>query len=176
MGGKDLSDSESDSESDSSNDEINASEAESSDAAPTTTIFSSAPVHDQFGGNVVVTTTPGLPSDSDDDATARYKELRKSMARRKNVDVHQRELNTHIPYMKKLEGSLPGKKKSAGKKWSGKGMHGAQGMKGMGGAVGVKAAKKILSRASAKQGGISGTDDGGRGKKGGKRGGKRGRK
>eukprot|EP00588_Corethron_pennatum_P008534 CAMPEP_0194267458 /NCGR_PEP_ID=MMETSP0169-20130528/1946_1 /TAXON_ID=218684 /ORGANISM="Corethron pennatum, Strain L29A3" /LENGTH=267 /DNA_ID=CAMNT_0039008291 /DNA_START=102 /DNA_END=901 /DNA_ORIENTATION=+ len=120
-------------------------------SAPVTTTYASAPIHDRFGGCVVVTTTPGLPPDSDDEANARYVELRDAMAQRKGVDADQRKLNSATAYTRALEGSLPGKKKSQ-KKWSGKGMHGAQHMKGMGGATGVKSAKKVLSRVSARMG------------------------
>jgi len=154
-----LSDSGSDADSDSDDDGPGgAVPGPGGAAAPVTTTYASAPIHDRFGGSVVVTTTEGLPPDSDDEAQARYVELRDAMAQRKGVDkgvdADQRRLNSATAYTRALEGSLPGKKKSQ-KKWTGKGMHGAQHMKGMGGATGVKSAKKVLSRVSAKMGGVA---------------------
>ena len=104
-----------------------------------------------FGAGVTVSVSYGLSgagvcgNDSDDDDS----ELLHSRQRgEKKVDVDQRYAGNVTKFMKDVSASLGNKKKTDRKGWTGKGMHGAQGMKGAGGAATVKLAKKLIGRYS----------------------------
>jgi len=112
-----------------------------------------------FGGEVSVSISYGMPGDSDDDedvcdgTTLKDKEdkedeelLLSRQKGEKKKDTDQYYAGNVGKYMAKLEGNLPAKNKSQKKQgWSGKGTHGAAGMKGMKGDM-TKASGKILGK------------------------------
>jgi ribosomal RNA-processing protein 17 len=118
----------------------------------------------QFGGQVIVTTSFGIPSDdSGDEAKAAPKE--------KAVDMEQRYAGNVQRYYDKLKKNLPpkGAKFTQGR-GAKKGQHGAEKMIG-GNAKDLKMAQKTLSR-------VQGGSSGGKGGRGGgdEKGGKKGKK
>jgi|EP00979_Chaetoceros_neogracilis_P010186 ribosomal RNA-processing protein 17 len=108
----------------------------------------------QFGGQVIVTTSFGIPDDSDDEANAATKQ--------KTVDVEQRYAGNVKRYMDRLIKKMPqkGAKFTQGRSAK-KGQHGAEKMIG-GNAKDLKMAQKTLMRV---QGGKRGPPENG-GKKG----------
>lgn len=118
----------------------------------------------QFGGQVIVTTSFGLPDDSDDEANAAPKQ--------KTVDVEQRYAGNVKRYMDQLMKKMPQKgAKFTQSKSAKKGQHGAEKMIG-GNAKDLKMAQKTLMRVEGGKRGRGGGDEKG-GKKGKK--GKKGR-
>jgi ribosomal RNA-processing protein 17 len=112
---------------------------------------------EQWGGQVIVTTTVAPLSDDSDEEIGR---ATKSYSRKsQSIDTAQRYAGNVTKYMNQLKGSMPAKKKSAQNKFK-KGSHGASNMKGIGGATNLKLAKKALMKEEAKTGG-----DRGKGKK-----------
>jgi len=111
----------------------------------------------QFGGHVIVTTSFGIPSDSDDEA--------KAAPKGKKVDMEQRYAGNVQRYFDKLKKNLPSKgAKYTQGRGAKKGQHGAEKMIG-GNAKDLKMAQKTLSRVQGKGGGRGGGDEKG-GKKG----------
>jgi hypothetical protein len=113
----------------------------------------------QFGGQVIVTTSFGLPEDESDGEDADPKP--------KQIDQEQRFAGSVMKYMTKLQKKMPSKKHQSGSRGGSKGQHGAQGMIG-GNSKDLKMAKKSLSRAEGTNGkrGRGGSDGGKKGKKG----------
>jgi hypothetical protein len=128
----------------------------------------------QFGGQVIVTTSFGVPSDESDEEdttiAAITEEDGKGGVKRK-IDSEQRFAGSVQKYMAQLQKKMPPKgakfKAGNGGRAGKKGMHGAQGMIG-GNAKDLKMAKKTLSRAEGnnKRGGGTIERGGKRGKKG----------
>jgi len=109
----------------------------------------------QFGDDVIVTTTFGLPDDSEDEAEEAMLEKRKTESKQ-GVDLKQKYSGSIQHMMEEIRksGILHNKAKPSSKSnTQRKGKHGAAQMKGMGGAANLKAAKKTLSMAQAKVGG-----------------------
>ena len=117
----------------------------------TVVTFQDSLTKDQFGGQVVVTTTFGLDSDDDNDENISVQDgdVGSSTERKKNCDEEQKFAGSVQKYMSQLKGNLPSKRQkfqsnrgTIGKK----GKHGAEGMKGMGSASDLKLAQKTLDK------------------------------
>mmetsp|Transcript_29427 Transcript_29427/g.44913 ORF Transcript_29427/g.44913 Transcript_29427/m.44913 type:complete len:253 (-) Transcript_29427:76-834(-) len=119
-------------------------------------MYGDASTKNQFGGQVIVTTSYGLPSDSDDDDDDRQE---------KKIDSQQRHAGSVQKYIDEMKGNLPNLKKHE-KGGFKKGQHGAAGMIGGTGQV-LKMAQRTLKRVEASN------DRKGKGKKGKKGKGKR---
>lgn len=146
---------------DSGDDELLDGDAKSREEYTKVQKFEDESTQDQFGGQVIVTTSYGLPSnDSEDEKPTNTKP--------KKVDKEQRFAGSVEKYMAKLQKKMPSKKAKfqnnnngkAGKK----GQHGAQGMIG-GNAKDLKMAKRTLSRVEG-QSGKRGRGEAGGGRKG----------
>mmetsp|Transcript_14434 Transcript_14434/g.23871 ORF Transcript_14434/g.23871 Transcript_14434/m.23871 type:complete len:250 (-) Transcript_14434:29-778(-) len=98
----------------------------------------------QWGGQVIVTTTVAPLSDDSDEETER-----KFKKKGKSLDTAQQYAGNVVKYMNQMKGSMPSKKKSANHKQQ-KGNHGAANMKGIGGATNLKMAKKVLMKVQSK--------------------------
>lgn len=99
-----------------------------------------------FGGHkVIVSTSFGLPEDSDEEADKNA--LASRGKKSKGIDVEQRHAGSVKRYIAALKGK-PAKNLKAGKKnVARKGKHGASNMVGIGGAANLKLARKTLARA-----------------------------
>ncbi|GMI55880.1 hypothetical protein ScalyP_jg7406 [Parmales sp. scaly parma] len=120
-----------------------------------------------FGGDVTVEVSYGVPEDSDDEEEAKLLNSRIREPPTKGTNDSEQHYAGNVErYMKEIQSKgLPSKKRKEGKQvWKGKGQHGAQDMKGMGGGGGVKMAKKLMGRFETK------VDDSKKGKGGGKKG------
>jgi hypothetical protein len=110
-----------------------------------------------FGGHkVIVSTSYGLPEDSDEEADKNA--LASRGKKSKGIDVEQRHAGSVKRYIAALKGK-PAKNLKAGKKnVARKGKHGASNMVGIGGAANLKLARKTLAKAETQmknKGGIS---------------------
>jgi len=113
------------------------------------TNYADADTVQTFGGDVSVSISHGLPSDSEEEEEDRLLTSRYNEPSKHTNDAEQRYAGNVEKYVNQLKGNLPSKKKNKqdGKKvWKGKGKHGAAEMSGMGGGGGVKMAKKMLGR------------------------------
>mmetsp|Transcript_3361 Transcript_3361/g.3917 ORF Transcript_3361/g.3917 Transcript_3361/m.3917 type:complete len:269 (+) Transcript_3361:61-867(+) len=115
--------------------------------------FEDAATQNQFGGQVIVTTSYGLPSDSEDED-----DLKKP--NKKKRDDQQVYAGSVQKYMDQLKKNLPSTKKHTQQKGGKKGKHGAASMIG-GSGKDLKMAQRTLSRVEARKG-----NGGGSGKKG----------
>lgn len=121
-------------------------------AAATMTTFQDEATRSQFGGDVVVSISYGVPVDSDEEAEESAldrcgKPKSSSKSNLSGGDVEQRYAGNVKKYMAELKGNMPSKKNrhaQHGNKYKGK--HGAANMKGMGGAENLKVAQKTLAR------------------------------
>ena len=135
-----------------------------------TRVFEDDETKEMFGGEVSVVIKYGMPGDDDDDENgddddagalrdAGDDDDRDLLASRqkgqKKKDEEQFFAGNVGKYMKELEGNLPAKSKSNGKRWSGKGIHGASNMKGLSSSK-SKASGKLLSKFTAKGGPATG--------------------
>ncbi|KAL7541088.1 hypothetical protein ACHAXR_012590 [Thalassiosira sp. AJA248-18] len=131
----------------------------------------------QFGGQVRVTTTFGIPSDDDDDDDDDLKASKKEFYARKthgagHVDEAQTRAGNVNNYISTVKSSLGSKKRGASGGGGGKnkkGQHGASTMKGMGNGATLKAAQKTLSKFKARGGKGGDERGGGKGKTPGKK-------
>lgn len=98
----------------------------------------------QWGGEVIVTTSTRIPGDSDVDEVRQEPKTRRKTV----VDAQQEYAGSVDKFIAKLKGNMPGKRKDRGHKRRGK--HGASSMKGMAVAGDLKIAQKVLSRSQAK--------------------------
>ena len=111
------------------------------------TKFTDQITQSQFGGQVIVTTTYHMSSDSETE------ENEASKKGSRTVDKEQLYAGSVQKYMAKMKGQLPskrGKNRERNNVCGKKGKHGAQDMKGMGSAQDLKLAKKTLSKARDK--------------------------
>jgi hypothetical protein len=94
-----------------------------------------------FGGDVIVTTSYGMPSDESDNDSFDETETKKG------VDIQQKFAGNVKKYMDQIRKQLPSKKTAFSKNAKGgkKGKHGAEKMIG-GNAKDIKLAKKTLNR------------------------------
>lgn len=130
---------------------------------------------EQFGGDVIVTTCYGLPSDESDDADDESGTCPSGQNKKKTkgIDVQQKLAGNVKTYMEQIKKQMPSKKVKFSRNARGgkKGQHGAEKMIG-GNAKDIKLAKKTLSRIEASGSVVKkkrGRDDrqgGGGGKKG----------
>ncbi len=120
--------------------------------------FEDAATQNQFGGQVIVTTSFGLPSDSEDES-----DLKKSSTKKR--DDQQVYAGSVQKYMDQLKKNLPSTKKHTQQKGGKKGKHGAASMIG-GSGKDLKMAQRTLSRVEAKKGKGGGSESRGKGKKG----------
>jgi hypothetical protein len=99
----------------------------------------------QWGGEVIVTTSTNIPGDSDDEI--------EPVAARKSRDYRQEYAGNVERFLKSLKRNLPKKKNADHTKRRGK--HGAVNMKGVGSESDLKTAQKVLARSkkAGKQGG-----------------------
>lgn len=104
--------------------------------------FADESTKEQFGGDVIVTTCYGIPSDESTD-----EETLKQDKTQKGVDVQQKLAGNVKMYMDQIRKELPSKKAKLSRNPRGgkKGRHGAEKMIG-GNAKDIKLAKKTLSR------------------------------
>lgn len=112
----------------------------------------------QFGDDVIVTTSFGLPDDSDDEADKAML-IRRQAESKKGIDIEQKVSGSikHMMEEVRKSGVLTNKVKSSFRgNVQKKGKHGASDMKGIGGASNLKAAKKTLSMVLAKKGSKNG--------------------
>ena len=124
------------------------SESEKDDKI-TTTAYDDQVTQDQWGGNVIVTTSTKIPGeDSDDESESQIQITRKP--KKRAVDEAQQYAGNVDKFMNQLKGNMPSKKKANHKTPRG-GKHGATGMKGMG-AGDIKIAQKALAKSKAKSG------------------------
>lgn len=106
--------------------------------------FADESIKEQFGGDVIVTTCYGIPSDENTDDDESLKQEGKT---KKGVDVQQKLAGNVKRYMDQIRKQLPSKKAKMSRNPRGgkKGQHGAEKMIG-GNAKDIKLAKKTLSR------------------------------
>jgi len=123
-------------------------------------MFEDESTQNQFGGQVIVTTSYGLPDDSDDEAVK---------PKGNNIDMEQRYAGSVKKYVDRLKKKMPAKgakftNNNSSAKAGKKGKHGAEGMIG-GNSKDLKMAKKTLVRAEGLAKGKGGKTEE-RGKKG----------
>jgi ribosomal RNA-processing protein 17 len=133
---------------------------EKSKAVDKVEVYHDEVTRDQWGGEVIVTTStrfPGTSDDEDDDDDnddAEAKKRAKKKPKRMTVDEEQEYAGNVEKYLAEVKSKLPSmrkKKKDAQKKH--KGVHGASNMKGVSGPADMKIAKRALDRFQKKGGG-----------------------
>jgi hypothetical protein len=124
-----------------------------SEAVEKVEVYHNVLTRDQWGGEVIVTTStrfPGASDDEDDVGANKKPKKHKRMA----VDEEQEYAGNVEKYLAEVKATLPSmkkKKKDAQKKH--KGVHGASNMKGVSGPADMKIAKRALDRFQKKGGG-----------------------
>jgi ribosomal RNA-processing protein 17 len=128
-----------------------------SEAVEKVEVYHDVLTRDQWGGEVIVTTStrfPGASDDEDDVGANKKPKKHKRMA----VDEEQEYAGNVEKYLAEVKATLPSmkkkKKKDAQKKH--KGVHGASNMKGVSGPADMKIAKRALDRFQKKGGGGGG--------------------
>mmetsp|Transcript_9901 Transcript_9901/g.18617 ORF Transcript_9901/g.18617 Transcript_9901/m.18617 type:complete len:274 (+) Transcript_9901:163-984(+) len=147
----------------------NDDESQSADGNVKVETFADESTKEQFGGDVIVTTSYGIPSD---DESADREALGQGKSK-KGVDIQQRFAGNVKRYMDQIRKQLPSKKAKLTRNVKGggkKGQHGAEKMIG-GNAKDIKLAKKTLSRieGKGKKSGRGGDERSGGGRRKGKR-------
>lgn len=121
-----------------------------------TTTYHDKATQQQWGGDVVVTTSMNLcdSDDSDDEKEHKPKKNQPRTATKKSRDTEQEYAGKVEKFLTQFKQKMPAKKKQVAAAQKHKGKHGAAAMKGIGSATEMKIAQKALSR--TKGGGKSG--------------------
>jgi Nucleolar protein 12 (25kDa) len=115
-------------------------------------LFEDVHTKNQWGGDVIVTTTTDFTGDSDDDIVSET-----IVNRRKGSSDRAQEFSGKVErFIGELKGKMPSTKRDArrlnNRSTKHKGKHGALNMRGIGSDKNFKIAKKMLSRSQAKDG------------------------